>query len=510
MKKSQRVGKIFLSMLINPFFMTTYFITLYTLISLCEVGGKDKKIPVILVGGILLLLWFIVFIIRAIKEPKQIKEDNDNQYNWNKKKVVWSKIAIVILIVTTIFFGYKIYYSGTKYNGKLAWYLEDLFNKKDIELQHNNIYKNGFEGILKDISQEIELPKKLYVTNTINIKFSKDGTINYIYAFIYGKNKDGELESFLIDYDSSKSKNMSIRMNGYINGTFSDDKLLKPFINTLKVMKLKSLLYNPSLKDSDYELSYSGVKSIGYNNDHLMYVDYSGNLRGSTKVKSEIIGYIVSLSFVNNEESNVEYRYKLVDDLDNIEGEDYEGTNTIKDDIKEEKEISKSRLLDDGTLEYYRSKKIGYHLEVIGAAAGSREYSLYKTIDAGKSWDMLNENPFLGEMGQASEITFIDDNLGFISLSKSGGSYAKLFRTDNGGMSYTEISIPAVNVPLNDMESYNPFDYPSMPYERDGALYMKVKQGSDGDYNGNSVALYKSYDRGVTWTYEKEINGEYS
>lgn len=191
MKKSQRVGRMFLSMFTNPIIIAIYLITLYTLTSLCEIGGKDNKIPVILLGGVFLLVWFIVFIVRSIKEPKHIQDDNNSLHNWSKKKIVFSKISIVILIVGTVFFGYKIYYSGTKYNGKLSWYLEDLFNKKDIELQHNNIYKSGFEGVLKDISQEIELPKKLYVTNTISIKFSKDGTINSIYAFVYEKIKLG-------------------------------------------------------------------------------------------------------------------------------------------------------------------------------------------------------------------------------------------------------------------------------------------------------------------------------
>ena len=34
---------------------------------------------------------------------------------------------------------------------------------------------------------------------------------------------------------------------------------------------------------------------------------------------------------------------------------------------------------------------------------------------------------------------------------------------------------------------------------------MLVGQGADGDYNGNSDALYESRDNGVTWEFIKEV-----
>ncbi|MDU6792288.1 MAG: hypothetical protein E6427_06190 [Anaerococcus sp.] len=44
-----------------------------------------------------------------------------------------------------------------------------------------------------------------------------------------------------------------------------------------------------------------------------------------------------------------------------------------------------------------------------------------------------------------------------------------------------------------------------MPYEENGVLNVLVGQGSDGDYNGNSSALYQSKDNGITWEYIEEV-----
>ncbi len=43
-----------------------------------------------------------------------------------------------------------------------------------------------------------------------------------------------------------------------------------------------------------------------------------------------------------------------------------------------------------------------------------------------------------------------------------------------------------------------------MPYEKDGSFNVLVGQGSDGDHNGGSKALYKSKDNGITWQYINE------
>ncbi|MGL5353392.1 MAG: hypothetical protein ACRDA5_08690, partial [Clostridium sp.] len=67
------------------------------------------------------------------------------------------------------------------------------------------------------------------------------------------------------------------------------------------------------------------------------------------------------------------------------------------------------------------------------------------------------------------------------------------------------VVLPEVKVILNNGETYNPFDFPGMPYEEDGILSIKVGQGADGDYNNNCEGLYRSKDKGITWEYIKEV-----
>lgn len=148
--------------------------------------------------------------------------------------------------------------------------------------------------------------------------------------------------------------------------------------------------------------------------------------------------------------------------------------------------------------EFYLSDKVGYRLEVVAAACGSRAYSLNSTSDGGATWNVINEDPFSGRLGVAAGITFLNDKLGFLCLSHSGGAYGELYRTEDGGLSYEQISLPKVEV--EELPGYDIFDLPGMPYEKDGKLNIEVGQGSDGDY-GTYKALYQSNDQGKTWEY---------
>ncbi len=155
--------------------------------------------------------------------------------------------------------------------------------------------------------------------------------------------------------------------------------------------------------------------------------------------------------------------------------------------------------------------RIRYRMVVLDAAAGSRWYGLLKSKDRGISWKVVSSSPFGGDMGMGIEFTFLDETLGFATLSHNGGDEADLYVTENGGESYQRAVIQGLEVTLEDGYLYNPYDFPQMPYEENGKLYVLCGQGADGDYDGGDaagMALFESTDGGHIFSYKEIRKGE--
>lgn len=172
MKEYKQIMKrqIFISMLSNPIFIAIYGIFFYELYILCKYGRIHKNIIVLLGCMIFFLVYIVIFIIKIVKRHKTVSEQitDENEFDESSTlkssvkdnsiyKVIWHCIAIIIMIVITLFYGVKIYNSAINYNGKLSWFLSDLKNKKTISFENNNIYENGIEGIFTDINKHINL-----------------------------------------------------------------------------------------------------------------------------------------------------------------------------------------------------------------------------------------------------------------------------------------------------------------------------------------------------------------
>lgn len=566
MKKYKRVitKRLFLSMLTCPIFIFVYGISFYELNTLARFGRFNNNIAILSVCMIFFLAWLILFIIRAkrnpVSVPKQIIDRYELNYNGinvlqedlqsevvqvnfqdvksfriNRKygfiklknkdilvlnmlnktpeeinmikkalndsirnkaiyKVIWTYVSIILIIFITLFYGAKIYRSGINYNGKLSWIIKDLKDKKTVEFNHNDIYKDGIEGIFTDINEKFHMPEKLYVSGELKLYFDSDGIITYFDTLLYGKNDKGELKSYLISYDRNSSNKITVYLNKKVYADYNENKLLKPLIDTMKVIPLKEIV--SKWNEKQYGILYYGKRSWGYNTDGIVYIDPEGNEKSPAVVSAEIVGNTVSVFVPGKESRYTPVRYNLVENL-----------NEVKEAKSLESEVDKNFAapINKETQEFYLSDKVGYRLVEAGAALGSRFYALYGTSDGGATWKAINGDPFSGWSGGAAGITFLNDKLGFLALSHSGGSYADLYRTDDGGLSYKKIELPEVKVKLDDEKTYNPFDFPEMPYKEDGTLKVLVGQGSDGDYNGVSKALYESKDEGKTWKYVKEV-----
>lgn len=487
-------GRLILSMVTYSIFILVYWISFYELYTLCKFGRFKNNITVLLGCMVFFLAWFIILIIRIVKRPAVVPEQIVDRYKfYSHCKTIWTCVVTIIIVFITCFYGVKIYHSAINYSGKLSWYLSDLKNKRAVKLEHNNIYENGIEGIFTDINKKIHMPEKLYVLNNFSLNFDSNGGITSFDTFLYGKNAKGESESYLISYNRNKSGNITIYLNGYASAKYNDDKLLEPLFNTMKVIPLKKTV--SSWTGEQYGILYSGKRSFGYNTDGIVYIDSNGNTNSAVNAYSEIIGYTVSVYVPGKENKITPVRYNLTDSLNNVK--------TAEPSQDNEKSSNQSNNAAD---EFYFSKQVGYRLEITGAAAGSRSYSLTGTTDGGRTWKTINKDPFLGSLGSATGMTFLSDKLGFLCLSHSGGSEGQLYRTEDGGASYKKVNFPGVKIALNNGEIYNPFDLPGMPYEKDGSFNILVGQGSDGDYNGGCKALYQSKDNGMTWQYINEVN----
>lgn len=82
--------------------------------------------------------------------------------------------------------------------------------------------------------------------------------------------------------------------------------------------------------------------------------------------------------------------------------------------------IGKCDTDEDGIQYFYLTEQIGWKFKILDAAAGSRFYGLQKTTDGGNTWEMINEDPFIGNIGVSEGLVFYDENNGIIGLTCAG------------------------------------------------------------------------------------------
>lgn len=502
MKKEKSYS--FIAKILNPLVLIIYGILCFYLYSLSQYGGVKRKVPIIISSAVLLLLWFLLCYYKRCKNTKVIEENKENieltkRISSKHKKILFSKlwffIACFILIATTFITSMKIYQSAVSNNGKLSWFIEDLKNKRQISFVHNNIYENDIEGIFDEIESKINLPQDLYISTDFRLKFSKDGTITSFDTYVYGKDEKGQTESFLISYDTNKSKKIIVYLNGFVAAEFNEEKKLQPLIEIMKWVPLEDTVF--PWNDDQFGIIYSGLRNWGYSTEGIQYVNEDGSICRKDNPLREILGYTVSVYTPGKEDlySPARFIYESENSLP-------EESPTVDADHNNEWEIGYN--YNKGKETFFINEKLGYQLSVVDSALGSRFYALLQSKDGGESWKTINKDPYLNHTGVSAGITFINESLGFIALSHSGGIHAELYRTTDGGLSYEEISLPTIEVPLIEDQVQEPFDFSEMPYEEDGKILILVGQGQDGDYKSGIRALYQSEDQGKTWTFVRE------
>ena len=275
-----------------------YIFMLYQFWHLCQYGGLRRHIPMLALGIIGLVGTVVLWLISKRHNQEVNSGDNGN------KKLFYTEM--ILLIAATLFFGGRIVYSAVPYHGALSWKLDEWMRKKEVELEHNNLFEDGVEGILMDLDEALQLPEELYIANKYQVSFDENGTIQRIYAFIYGKNEAGEKKTYLIDYDADSSNDMTVWIDGNVNGEYSDDMRLSPMIEILNNSDWTSQVeaWAETFEEQQiYEILYMGRRSFS-SEEGLQYIsgdaDGDGTETGTgnfTQLRSggEIVGFEVSL-----------------------------------------------------------------------------------------------------------------------------------------------------------------------------------------------------------------------
>ena len=340
----------------------------------------------------------------------------------------------------------------------------------------------------------------------LNGIYNKNGKIQNIDAFIYGKDKQGEKRTYLIDYDADKSEDMTVWLDGNVNGKYDEDMRLSPMTQILKRAEWKkkvNVWAKTDYEDNIYEIFYLGRRAFG-SEEGLRYVpgdaDGDGKEAGADSLLQlrrggEIVGFEVSLH-IPEKSSVTPVRYIM--DLEYISQEKLNEEND-KQQIDKAKDAKKWTVdRGNGTMYFLLDNRSGWRLVEKDAAAGSRFYGLEKTADGGKTWQSINETPFGEQFGVAEGLLFFDESFGVAGLTGASQSESELYITRDGGISFKQIELP-MNTVTELQESAKEYDYMHMPEEENNILTITVtKDGAETD-----GIVFQSTDKGVTWTYKE-------
>lgn len=473
-----------------------YVLVLYQLWHMCQYGGLQNHLPMLVIGvlalTVTLLLWFI---------SKRYRQEDVSK---DSRRTTLFRMEIIFFILVTLYSGGHVIYSAIPYNGALSWKIDEWLRKKEIKLVHNNFFKDGVKGVLLDLDEAMDLPDELYIVNKYQMTFDENGTIQNIYTFLYGKDEKGETKTYLVDYNAEKNEKMSVWVDGTANTNYDGNMRLAPMLTILEQANCKRAVteWAQNNKQGPYEILYRGSRSF-QTEDGLVYlsgdVDGDGAVNGETIFSKlgfggEVVGFEVSLHVPSSEEI-MPIRYimepKYISPEELAAERQKEQTEEAKN--TEGWTIDKS----DESMYFFLNDEKGWRLVVIDAAAGSRFYVMEKTENGGSTWNRINSDPFAGTIGVTQGLIFIDNNIGFALLAGASQSHAQLYVTKDGGVTFEKIQLPMNNV-TQLPESTDEYDYMHMPKKEDSLLEIKVTTEAT-ESNG---ILFQSNDNGLTWEYK--------
>lgn len=474
---------LFWAKLFNPIIIVVFTILVWLLINLADFGNLLLKLPFIILFSIGILTWFIWCIIHFNSWKKQTK-----YFSSHILYQAYNLLGPIVFLILCIILGTGLYRSANEIGTHLNNKVDNIFNVRSIKVTKNNIYNNGLNGIFSIIDRKINLPDELYVSpdDPLKVTFNRNGKITLFEGYLSGKNKHKAGQTYLITYDANKDKKMTIirSKSSFDDTVIKKANSIEPLLKITRQSKFSETLKNQA--EPAFDLYYAGTTQLKATQQGI--VDIRQN--SDTSDFEQTFQYNVPI-YTHGETAQALFRF-----FDSH----IKASATLP-------EPDPTADLNTNEVQSFRTKKIGYRLQIDNAALGTYYYKLAQTNDGGRTWTLLNNDPFHGEGGTALNVKFLTKSLGFVALMQNSGTTSKLYRTENGGQTFSEVTYTPKKIALDNQDDYEPFVAPDMPTKTKNDLQMKVGQGVQGDYEGGlAEALYHSSDDGKTWSFVKIIH----
>ena len=240
---------------------------------------------------------------------------------------------------------------------------------------------------------------------------------------------------------------------------------------------------------NEKDLSNYNVVNVGKNDykiqNGILYISYDG--KNTIEVPGDFSNMINNYNEFNyqiSEEKTIFYYTK--DSKRYLVYSNDMGNNWNTVEIENESSIQNIHFV---------NSNVGFMLKFEDVAMGIAFGKISKTTDGGNKWNDIffgvgNENKIFK---RSSQIKFINENIGFLTMPSVGGESSDLYITKDGGNSFNKLEIMENNI----------YDFYNLPIIEDGVLSIKITQGSDGDYNGGDYKVYYSKDNCDNWSLER-------
>lgn len=225
-------------------------------------------------------------------------------------KGTWRAAAGAFLLAVGLHGACQVWESAIPYNGKLSWYLDDLKDKRTVDLWHDNVYDTGIQGVLEDIRRKVDLPETLCLSTSFNLHFAPDGRILTFDTMLNGFDEDGEFTgSYLITYNERRSRKITIYLHGADSGTYQQEKDLKPLVDAVSVMPLRETV-EAWEGESCYGILYYGER-VWDSGEGIRFLDGHGDWWLPEDLSERLSGYSISVFCPENQETTpVRYLYE--------------------------------------------------------------------------------------------------------------------------------------------------------------------------------------------------------